>query len=63
MISALNRPHELKVHIRGALNNGNSRDEIKESFIQVALYCGAPAGLECVRLAREGFADVDGEAS
>ena len=62
MISALNRPHELKVHIRGALNNGISRDEIKEIFLQVALYCGAPAGLECVRLAREVFADVDAEA-
>src|SRR6266852_6159404 len=44
MISILNRPHELKAHIKGALTNGVSRDEIREIFMQVAIYAGAPAG-------------------
>lgn len=53
MISALNRPHEFKVHVRGALNNGVSSDEIQEVLLQVAVYCGAPAALESFRLAKE----------
>jgi len=60
MISALNRPHELKLHIRGALNNGLTREEIKEVFLQVAIYCGAPAAIESFRLAREVFEEIDG---
>ena len=59
MISALNRPHELKMHIRGALKNGVSRDEIREVFLQVAIYCGVPAGVDAVRNAREVFAELD----
>jgi 4-carboxymuconolactone decarboxylase len=59
MIAALNRPHELKLHILGALNNGLTRDEIREVFLQVMVYCGAPAGLDAARLAREVFAEVD----
>lgn len=61
MLSALNRSHELKVHVRGALRNGVTRDEIKEAFLQVALYCGAPAALESFRVAREVFQEMDGE--
>ena len=60
MISALNRPHELKLHIKAALNNGLTRDEIKEAILQVAVYCGMPAGLDSTRLAREAFAEIDG---
>ncbi len=60
MISALNRPHELKLHIRGALNNGLTRDEIREVFLQVAVYCGAPAAIDSFRLAREVFEEIDG---
>ena len=60
MISALNRPHELKLHIRGALNNGLTREEIREVFLQVAIYCGAPAAIESFRLAREVFEEIDG---
>lgn len=60
MISALNRPHELKLHIRGALNNGLTREEIKEVFLQVAIYCGAPAAIESFRCAREVFEEIDG---
>jgi 4-carboxymuconolactone decarboxylase len=59
MISALNRPHELKLHIRGALRNGVSRDEIREVFLQVAIYCGVPAGVDSFRSAREVFAELD----
>ncbi len=53
MLSALNRPHEFKSHVRGALRNGCSLDEIRETLLQVAVYCGIPAGVEAFRLARE----------
>ncbi|GAA4341384.1 carboxymuconolactone decarboxylase family protein [Pigmentiphaga soli] len=59
MISALNRPHELKMHIAGALRNGVSRDEIREVMLQVAIYCGIPAGVDSFRIAREVFAEQD----
>jgi 4-carboxymuconolactone decarboxylase len=59
MIAALNRPHELKLHVRGALRNGVTRVEIREAFLQVAIYCGAPAALEAFRVAREVFAEED----
>ena len=62
MISALNRPHELKVHVRGAVRNGVTREQIKEVFLQVAIYCGAPAALESFRLAREVFKEMEAEA-
>ena len=58
MISALNRPHELKMHIKGALNNGLSKDEIREIFLQVAIYCGVPAGVDCFRTAQEVFREL-----
>jgi 4-carboxymuconolactone decarboxylase len=59
MISALNRPHELKLHLKAALNNGVTREEIREVLLQVAVYCGVPAGIDSVRIAREAFAEVD----
>jgi 4-carboxymuconolactone decarboxylase len=59
MISVLNRPHELKIHIAGALRNGVTRDEIREVFMQVAIYAGVPAGVDSFRLAREVFASID----
>ncbi len=62
MISALNRPHELKLHIAGALKNGVTRDEIREVFMQVAIYCGVPAGVDSFRSAREVFAQLDQKA-
>jgi 4-carboxymuconolactone decarboxylase len=55
MLCALNREHELKLHIRGALNNGLTKDEIKEVFLQVAIYCGVPAAVVAFRAAREVF--------
>ncbi|MFM1886710.1 MAG: 3-oxoadipate enol-lactonase [Pseudomonadota bacterium] len=63
MISALNRPHELKLHVKAALNNGLSRDEIREVLLQVAVYCGVPAGIDSTRIAREAFAEVDAAAA
>lgn len=59
MISALNRPHELKIHVKGALRNGVTKDEIREVFLQVAIYCGVPAGVDSFRIAREAFAEID----
>ena len=59
MIAALNRPHELKLHVGGALRNGVTRAEIMEVFLQVAIYCGVPAGVDSFRLAREKFAELD----
>ena len=53
MLAALNRPAEFKLHFRGALRNGCSLDELRETLIQVAVYCGIPAGVEAFRLARE----------
>ncbi len=58
MITALNRPHELRLHVRGALANGLSKDEIKEVLLQTAVYCGAPAALDAFRVAREVFAEM-----
>ena len=60
MLSALNRSHELKLHIRGALNNGVTREEIREVFLQVAIYCGVPAAVEAFRCARDVSAEIDG---
>ncbi|PKO26631.1 MAG: 4-carboxymuconolactone decarboxylase [Betaproteobacteria bacterium HGW-Betaproteobacteria-9] len=53
MITALNRPHELKLHVRGAINNGLTKDEIKEVFLQAAIYCGVPAAIDSFRVAAE----------
>lgn len=53
MLSALNRPQEFKLHFRGALKNGASLTEIRETLMQVAVYCGIPAGVEAFRLARQ----------
>ena len=61
MISALNRPHELKAHIRGALNNGVTREQIREVLLQVAIYVGVPAAVDSFRIAREAFAEIDGQ--
>jgi 4-carboxymuconolactone decarboxylase len=57
MLTILNRPHELRLHIRGALNNGVTKDEIREVFMQVAIYAGVPAGVDAFRAAREVFAE------
>jgi 4-carboxymuconolactone decarboxylase len=62
MITALNRPHELKLHIRGAFNNGCSQDEIREVLLQSAIYCGVPASIDAFRSAREVMKEMADEA-
>jgi len=56
MLVALNKEHELKLHLRGALNNGLTKDEIKEVLLQTAIYCGVPAAVVAFRAAKEVFA-------
>jgi 4-carboxymuconolactone decarboxylase len=62
MLSCLNRPHELRMHLKGALRNGVTRTEIREVLLQVAIYGGIPAGVDSFRVAREVFAEVDAAA-
>lgn len=57
ILSAINRPHELEIHLRGAINNGVSKKEMLEIFLHVATYAGAPALLDGVRLARKVWAE------
>jgi 4-carboxymuconolactone decarboxylase len=59
MIPILNRPNELRTHIRGALTNGVTRDEIREVFLQVGIYAGVPAAVDSFRIAQEVFAELD----
>lgn len=63
MIAILNRHHELKVHIRGALNNGLSKEEIREVLLQVGIYGGIPAAVDSFRVANEAFAEIDAESA
>ena len=62
MLSVLNRPHELKIHVKGALRNGVSKDEIREVLLQVAIYAGVPASVDSFRVAREAFKEVEAAA-
>lgn len=62
MMTALNRPFELALHVRGALNNGITRQEIQEVFLQCAIYSGVPAALESFKVAESVFAEVDAGA-
>ena len=59
MISILNRPNELRAHLRGALTNGVSKPEICEIFLQVAIYAGVPAAVDSFRIAREVFKEME----
>src|ERR1700736_2125746 len=61
MLTALNRPHELKLHIKGALKNGVSREEITEVLLQAAIYCGVPAAVDAFRTAREALKEAGGD--
>jgi 4-carboxymuconolactone decarboxylase len=63
MLVALNRIEELRMHIRGALNNGVSRNEIKEVLLQSAIYCGVPAAHAAFRVTQETFDAVDRETT
>ena len=61
MISVLNRPHELHTHVKAALRNGLSKDEIAEVFLQVGCYAGIPAAVDSFRIAKEAFAEYEAE--
>lgn len=63
MLSTLNRQHELKLHVMGALRNGCSQAEIQEALLQVAIYAGVPAGVEAFRTARAAIAEYTAAAS
>jgi 4-carboxymuconolactone decarboxylase len=59
MLTALNRPHEVKLHLKAAFNNGCSKEEIMEVLLQTAIYCGVPAAVDSFRLAREVFSEIE----
>jgi 4-carboxymuconolactone decarboxylase len=59
LLAALNRAPELKIHVRGALNNGCSKEEIQEVLLQVAIYCGMPAGVDGFRHAAEALREAE----
>jgi 4-carboxymuconolactone decarboxylase len=59
MTAAINRPHEFRVHMHGALNNGCTQDEIREVLLMVALYCGIPAANDAHRIAHEVFVESE----
>lgn len=61
MMTALNRPHELKLHVRGAINNGVTKEEIQEVLLQTAIYCGVPAAIDSFRTAKEVLDELDKE--
>ena len=61
LLANLGRHHELRAHLRGALNNGASREEIREALIHVIPYCGFPAGIDAFRTAKELFDSIDGK--
>lgn len=63
MLAGLNRQAELKLHVRGALRNGVTPEEMREVFLQVAIYCGVPAALEASRSAEAAIAEFEEEAS
>lgn len=62
MLCAMNRSHELEIHVRGAINNGVTKEEMKEIFLHVATYAGAPALLDGVRVARKVWAEHEAKA-
>lgn len=63
MLTALNRNHELGVHVKGAITNGVTVDEIQEVLLQTAIYAGVPAALEAFRVAEKVLAELDEAAS
>ena len=59
MLSCLNRPNELKTHVKGAIRNGVTKDEIRETLLQVAIYAGVPTAVDSFRLAKEALTDLE----
>lgn len=63
MLIALNRPNELRLHIRGAINNGITKSEIQEVVLQAAIYCGVPASLDAMKAAKEVITEMEKEGA
>ena len=61
MLSALGKSEELRLHVRAGLRNGLTKAEMQEIFLQVAVYCGAPASLEAFKVAQEVFDETPGD--
>lgn len=59
MLTALNRPNELRLHLRGAVHNGCTKEEISEVLLQAAIYCGVAAASDSFRVSREFFAELN----
>ena len=59
MLTALNRPHEVRLHLQGALRNGCTKEEVMEVLLQTAIYCGVPAAIDSFRIAREVFQEAE----
>lgn len=59
MLSALNRGEEFALHVKAALRNGLTRDELEDALIQVGIYCGIPAGVEAFRIASRVLQQLD----
>ena len=60
MLAALGRSHEFELHFRGALTNGCTPEELRETLTQITIYCGVPAGVESFRIARRVLAEWQG---
>jgi 4-carboxymuconolactone decarboxylase len=58
MLTGLNRPNQIRAHVKGAIANGLSKEEIQELFLQAAIYCGVPAAVDCFRIAKELFQEM-----
>jgi 4-carboxymuconolactone decarboxylase len=58
MIAALGKMHEFELHLRGALRNGLTEEEIRAVLIQIAVYCGIPVGVDCFRVAKQVMAEA-----
>ncbi|MEN4920940.1 carboxymuconolactone decarboxylase family protein [Achromobacter spanius] len=61
MVASQGRPNEMKAHVRGAINNGWTREELREAFLQIAAYCGVPTAIDSFKIAQEVFTELDGE--
>jgi 4-carboxymuconolactone decarboxylase len=58
MLTGLNRPNQIRAHVKGAIANGVTKEELKELFLQAAIYCGVPAAVDSFRIAREVFKEM-----
>jgi len=59
MLTSLGKKHELSIHVRGAIRNGCTKEEIQETLLQAAIYCGVPAAMEAFRVADEALSKLD----